>query len=116
MSQLAAAIKACYLEGGDFLDSSKYDDCNGVPRYAKGRQNDDFSVHVTMIDDNHARARLFYSVSAGLLEWWEDLEKEYVQVHSTLASGIAGQESAHYSEAMTALQVRLITLRSACVQ
>lgn len=76
MSQLAQAAKACYLEGGDFYDSSKYDDCNGVPRYAK----------------------------AGLIEWYEDLQREYQEVHSTLASGIVGQESAHYSEAMSALQ------------
>ena len=47
----------------------------------------------------------FVLCAGGLLEWWEDLEKEYVQIHSTLASGIAGQESAHYSEAMSALQV-----------
>lgn len=39
MSQLAAAAKDCYLTGGDFLDSSKYDDCNGVPRYSKGTVN-----------------------------------------------------------------------------
>jgi hypothetical protein len=76
MTQLAAAAKACYLEGGDFYDSSKYDDCNGVPRYANG----------------------------GLVEWYEDLMTEYKEVQSTMATGCVGQESNHYSEAMTALQ------------
>lgn len=76
MSQLAQAAKACYLEGGDFYDSSKYDDCNGVPRYAK----------------------------AGLIEWYEDLQREYDELTSTIQSGVVGQESAHYSEAMSALQ------------
>jgi hypothetical protein len=76
MTQLAAAAKACYLEGGDFYDSSKYDDCNGVPRYAKG----------------------------GLVEWYEDLMTEYCEVQSTMATGCVGQESNRYSEAMSALQ------------
>jgi hypothetical protein len=44
-------------------------------------------------------------VAGGLFEWWADLEREYAEVRGTLASGIAGKESAHYSEAMQILQV-----------
>ena len=33
-SLLTGAATACYLSGGDFLDSSKYDNCDGTPRYA----------------------------------------------------------------------------------
>lgn len=38
MSQLGAAVKDCFLECGQFSDSSKYDDCNGVPRYSEGNE------------------------------------------------------------------------------
>jgi hypothetical protein len=40
MSQLGAAAKDCFLECGQFSDSSKYDDCNGVPRYSEGTSID----------------------------------------------------------------------------
>ena len=33
VQQLHEAVQDCYLNMGDIYDSSKYDNCNGVPRY-----------------------------------------------------------------------------------
>ncbi len=55
---LETAIKDCYLTQGDYLDSSKYDNCNGIPRYTNG----------------------------GLLEWWQDLVKQREKLVKLLAS------------------------------
>jgi len=55
---LETAIKDCYLINGDYLDSSKYDNCNGIPRYSDG----------------------------GLLQWWKDLVKQREKLVVLLAS------------------------------
>ena len=55
---LETAIKDCYLVQGDYLDSSKYDSCNGIPRYSSG----------------------------GLLEWWQDLVTHRAKLIKLLAS------------------------------
>ena len=46
--QLDRAVIECYIVYGNFLDSSPYDNCDGVPRYS----------------------------SHGLVEWWEDLRAQ----------------------------------------
>jgi hypothetical protein len=76
MMQLADAIKDCYLTGGDILDSSKYDNCNDVPRYDNG----------------------------GLVAWYDDLEDMRININAVLESGVVGQESEQYSQEMKKLQ------------
>mmetsp|Transcript_14423 Transcript_14423/g.21668 ORF Transcript_14423/g.21668 Transcript_14423/m.21668 type:complete len:1392 (+) Transcript_14423:58-4233(+) len=76
VQQLGAAVKACYLEVGDMFDSSKYDNCNDVPRYDDG----------------------------GLVMWWSDLEEMHMAVNIVIDSGVVGQEAEHYSEEMKKLQ------------
>lgn len=76
LQQLSAAVKDSYLQLGDMLDSSKYDNCNDVPRYDNG----------------------------GLLAWWMDLEEMHSCVDIVLQSGVVGQEADAYSEEMKKLQ------------
>ena len=76
VQQLSAAVKDSYVNVGDMLDSSKYDNCNDVPRYDNG----------------------------GLLAWWMDLEDMHTCVNMLLESGVVGQEAEAYSEEMKKLQ------------
>jgi hypothetical protein len=76
VQQLSAAVKDSFLNVGDMLDSSKYDNCNDVPRYDNG----------------------------GLLAWWMDLEDMHTCVDVLLESGVVGQEAEAYSEEMKKLQ------------
>lgn len=76
VQQLGAAVRESYLEVGDMFDSSKYDNCNDVPRYDDG----------------------------GLVSWWNDLEDLHFAVVSVIDSGVVGQESEHYTEEMKKLQ------------
>jgi hypothetical protein len=76
VQQLSAAVKDSYVTVGDMLDSSKYDNCNDVPRYDNG----------------------------GLLAWWMDLEDMHSCVDMLLESGVVGQEAEAYSEEMKKLQ------------
>lgn len=80
VQQLGAAVKDCFLEVGDFFDSSKYDDCNEVPRYDDG----------------------------GLIAWWTDLEELNLAVEVEIEKGAVGQESEKYTEEMKKLQVTLL--------
>jgi hypothetical protein len=76
VQQLHEAVQDCYLNMGDIYDSSKYDNCNGVPRYEDG----------------------------GLVSWWEELEDMHMLVTSVIESGLVGQESEKYMEEMRKLQ------------
>lgn len=76
VQQLSAAVKDSYLNVGDMLDSSKYDNCNDVPRYDNG----------------------------GLLAWWMDLEDMHTCVDVLIESGVVGQEADAYSQEMKKLQ------------
>lgn len=76
VQQLNEAVQDCYVNMGDIYDSSKYDNCNGVPRYEDG----------------------------GLVAWWEDLEEMHFEVTSVIESGLVGQESEKYMEEMKKLQ------------
>jgi hypothetical protein len=76
INQLALATKDCYVNCYDFFDSSKYDNCNGVPRYDNG----------------------------GLVAWWMDLEDDHIATQVKIESGVIGQESEMYTEEMKRLQ------------
>ena len=76
VQQLHEAVQDCYLNMGDIYDSSKYDNCNGVPRYEDG----------------------------GLVAWWEELEDMHLAVTAVVESGLVGQESEKYMEEMRKLQ------------
>ncbi len=76
LQQLSMAVKDCYIKGNDFFDSSKYDNCNDVPRYDDG----------------------------GLVQWWGDLEDAHVNIQVIIDSGVIGQESEKYTEEMKRLQ------------
>lgn len=76
VQQLSAAVKESYLQVGDMFDSSKYDNCNDVPRYDDG----------------------------GLVSWWSDLEDLHLSVNMVIDSGVVGQESERYTEEMKKLQ------------
>jgi len=76
VQQLHEAVQDCYLNMGDIYDSSKYDNCNGVPRYEDG----------------------------GLVSWWEELEDMHMLVTSVIESGQVGQESEKYMNEMKKLQ------------
>lgn len=76
VQQLHEAVEDCYINMGDIYDSSKYDNCNGVPRYEDG----------------------------GLVSWWEELEEMHLVVTSVVESGLVGQESDKYIEEMKKLQ------------
>ena len=76
VQQLGEAVKDSYIQIGDMFDSSKYDNCNDVPRYDDG----------------------------GLVSWWNDLEDQHFMVASVIDSGVVGQESERYTEEMKKLQ------------
>ena len=76
VQQLHEAVEDCFLNMGDIYDSSKYDNCNGVPRYEDG----------------------------GLVAWWEELEEMHMAVKLVVDSGQVGQESEKYMEEMKKLQ------------
>lgn len=53
------AARECYLSGGDFLDSSLYDNCDGTPRYAE----------------------------KGFVQWLEDLQSQRAVLRAKIISG-----------------------------
>jgi hypothetical protein len=56
---LKGAATACYLSGGDFLDSSRYDNCDGTPRYE----------------------------NAGFVEWLADLQAQRAALEDAIRNG-----------------------------
>lgn len=76
VQQLELAVRDCYLKASDFFDSSKYDNCNDVPRYDNG----------------------------GLVAWWLDLDDIHMSLEVLLDSGVIGQESDNYTAEMQKLQ------------
>jgi len=56
VKQFEDAVMDCYRKGEDFFDSSKYDNCDGIPRYEE----------------------------FGMLEWWLDLRKQKDEIDQQL--------------------------------
>lgn len=63
--QITGAATACYLSGGNFLDSSLYDNCDGTPRYE----------------------------ISGFVEWLADLQQQRAAMKASISSGILGTGS-----------------------
>lgn len=62
---LKGAATACYLSGGDFLDSSLYDNCDGTPRYE----------------------------TSGFVEWLADLQSQRAAIDEAIKGGVLDKQS-----------------------
>ena len=80
-SSLAGAATACYLSGGDFLDSSLYDNCDGTPRYA------DQGFVEWLHDLQGQRALIRKNIIDGTFEEQEQVRKQ-VEERNWLAPGL----------------------------
>jgi hypothetical protein len=74
--QFEGAVKDCSKYSGNFLDSSKYDNCDGIPRYE----------------------------NEGLVEWWKDLKvrRNILNEQLSLRSGMKGSENLFFENQKSA--------------
>jgi hypothetical protein len=77
---LKNAARACYLSGGNFLDSSQYDNCDGTPRY------DQMGFVEWLEDLQKQRAELMEAIRMGNLNIAEEPEDQAAEEYARLAS------------------------------